>query len=99
MFGGWGVYVDDLMMAIVADGELWLKVDDANRAAFEDAGSQPFRYEAKGKRAQMNYWRTPEAALDDEEAFLAYARLALDAALRAARAKAEKAAKRTPKTA
>jgi DNA transformation protein len=50
MFGGLGVYSGDLMMALVAYGELYLKVDDESKPAFERAGARPFVYESKGTR-------------------------------------------------
>ena len=42
MFGGWGLYVDGLMLAIVVDGEPLLKVDAMSREQFERAGCRPF---------------------------------------------------------
>ena len=35
MFGGWGLYQDGVIFGIIADGELYFKVDDTNRAGFE----------------------------------------------------------------
>ena len=34
MFGGYGLYLDDLFIAIIADEQLFLKADAATRAAF-----------------------------------------------------------------
>ena len=55
MFGGYGLFVDGTMFALVDDATLYLKADDVNRGAFEAAGMQPWRYEAKGKSMQMGY--------------------------------------------
>ena len=63
MFGGHGLYLDELFVAIVAGEQLYLKVDAQTRAAFERAGSRPFSYEAQGRRQTMSYWAAPEAAL------------------------------------
>ena len=82
MFGGWGVYHDDQMFALIADEELYFKADSQSQERFAAAGSAPFLYEGRGKTVQMSYWRCPEAAMDDPEGFLAFARLGLDAALR-----------------
>jgi DNA transformation protein len=82
MFGGWGIDRDGVMFAVVIDGALALKVDDANRPAFEAAGSRPCVYRMRGKDLPMSYWHAPEAALDSAEAMTPWARLALDAALR-----------------
>lgn len=38
MFGGVGVYSDDLFFALMDDDVLYLKVDDVNRARFEARG-------------------------------------------------------------
>jgi len=87
MFGGWGVYAGGPMVAIVIDGELLLKTDPATRAVFEQAGCRPFVYRARGREVPMSYWSVPEAALDSAEAMQPWARLALEAAVRAATAK------------
>jgi len=38
MFGGWGLFDDDRMFALLAGGTLYLKADDGNRADFEERG-------------------------------------------------------------
>ncbi len=87
MFGGAGVYCDDVMFALLEDEELYIKVDGANRPEFEAAGSQPFTVEMKGRTETMNYWRLPADASDDADAAVRWARLGLEAALRAKRPK------------
>ena len=87
MFGGWGIYHDSRMFALIADEELYFKVDAKSEAEFEAAGSAPFIYEGKGKAVRMSYWRCPDGAVDDRDQFLAFARLGLEAAARAATAK------------
>lgn len=93
MFGGHGVYCDELFIAIVIDGRLYLKVDDQTREAFTKAGSTPFSYEGKGKSIEMSYWSVPEEALDSPEQMRPWATLAIAAALRKPLPK--KAGKRT----
>lgn len=87
MFGGLGVYSGDVMMALVAYGELYLKVDEETKPAFEAAGARPFVYESTGKRTAMSYWTLPDAAQDDPDEAARWGRLALAAARRAAAAK------------
>ncbi len=82
MFGGQGLYADGVMFGLVADGEIYLKVDDETKADFSAAGSRPFVYDGKGRRIEMSYWRLPEMALDDPDAVAIWARRALHAALR-----------------
>lgn len=67
MFGGWGIYLDGLIAGIIAWDTLYLKVDERNRADYEAAGSQPFRYEGKGKPIAMSYWEVPAEILEDPE--------------------------------
>ena len=62
---------------------LYLKADDLNRTDLERAGSAPFVYEAKGRRATMTYWRAPDEAMESRAAMAPWARSALAAALRA----------------
>ena len=68
MFGGWGLYADGVIVAIVADGELMLKTDAQTRPVFERAGCSPFVHRAKGRAdVAMSYWSVPGEALDDDE--------------------------------
>jgi DNA transformation protein and related proteins len=90
MFGGQGLYLDGRMVALVADGRLYLKIDAQTRAAFEAAGSSPFVYDGKGKPVTMSYWLAPDEALDDPALMKPWARRAVEAAARAAAAKPTK---------
>jgi DNA transformation protein len=83
MFGGLGIYRESVMFALVANDVLYFKADDFTRAAFEDAGCAPFRYEARGKSVTMSYWRLPERLFDEPEEFRDWAIAAIAAAERA----------------
>ena len=85
MFGGYGIYLDGLMFALVADDMLYLKVDEETRDVFLAAGLEAFRYARKGKVYQMSYHAAPEDALENAQLLRDWARKAVDAALRAAR--------------
>lgn len=91
MFGGYGISTDGLSLAIVADlgtGEkLWLKADCASQAVFEAAGCERFTYLAKGKPMSMNYYSAPDDAMESPALMAPWARLALEAALKARAAK------------
>ena len=85
MFGGFGIYLDGRMFALVADDTLYFKVDDANRAEFEREGLQPFRYERTDREvAVMSYYQPPAAAIDDRDLLCTWARKGVEAATRAA---------------
>lgn len=84
MFGGFGIYVDGLFFSLIFDDVLYFKADSVNREKFESAGSEPFRYQAKGGSiTELSYFSAPEQALDDQAELLDWARSGLDAALRA----------------
>ncbi len=85
MFGGWGIYSRDLIIGLVVDDVLHLKVDDANRGAFEAAGSRPvhLRRSGRSRATVMSYWQVPSAVLDDADELVAWSRDALAAARRA----------------
>ncbi|RZL35456.1 MAG: TfoX family protein [Rubrivivax sp.] len=88
MFGGQGIYVDGLFMALIIQNQLYLKADDASRERFVAAGCTPFSYATKnGERQVISYYLPPEEALESPPLMLPWARLALEAALRAANAK------------
>jgi DNA transformation protein len=88
MFGGHGLYIEDLFVAIVVQQRLYLKVDDESRARFEAARCVPFVYDAKGKQLTMSYCSAPDEAMESPAAMQPWARLAVEAALRARTAKA-----------
>ena len=91
MFGGAGLFLNDLMFALIADDRLYFKADDENRPRFlaEDLG--PFIFVSKaGKRGALGYYEAPESALDDAGELLDWARLGYDAAVRAAASKPKK---------
>jgi DNA transformation protein len=91
MFGGHGLYVDALFIALIADDRLYLKADATSRPAFERAGCTPFAYSRSDRAAvTLGYWSAPDDALDSQQAMAPWARLALAAALRA------KASNRSP---
>lgn len=94
MFGGAGLYCDELFFAIMDDGAVYFKADDETRKAFEARGLSPFTYEMKdGSSASMSYYNAPEEIFDDEDELRRWTTLALDAARRAARFKKKPAKK------
>jgi DNA transformation protein and related proteins len=89
MFGGHGVYAEGLCFAVESGGEVFLKVDARSQPAFSAAGSSPFIYVAKGKPMTTSYWRLPAKAHDEADELIRWAALGLEAARRAAEAKAK----------
>lgn len=83
LFGGWGLYLDGVFIALVAFERLYLKCDAQSRAAFEAAGCEPFVYGSAGRTVTLGYWTAPADALDSPALMAPWARLALQAALSA----------------
>ncbi|HEY4941020.1 MAG TPA: TfoX/Sxy family protein [Rhizomicrobium sp.] len=85
MFGKTGVFCDGLMFAMVADDTLYFRVDDHNRAAFEEAASfPPLNYKSKGRTIDLSFWRAPDRLFDEPDELVRWARVALAAARRVA---------------
>jgi DNA transformation protein len=86
MFGGHGIYLNGIIVALVVDEVLYLKADADTQPRFEAAGSAPFTYHnAKtGKVVAMSYWEAPAAVLDDPAQLQQWA---LDSAAVSGRAK------------
>lgn len=88
MFGGWGLSVDGLTLALIADlgdgPRLWLKADAGSRPRFEAAGCARFTYAAAGQLRSLNYHAAPDAAMESPQAMRPWALQAFDSALKAA---------------
>jgi DNA transformation protein len=97
MFGGAGLYAEDVMFALQIGGEIFLKADAETIPALQAEGSAPFVYRAKGRRVVMSFWRLPDRLLDDPEDLANFARAALKVAHRAA-AKKSRIRRKTRKT-
>ncbi|AKJ27249.1 TfoX/Sxy family protein [Caldimonas brevitalea] len=83
MFGGWGLYLDGLMFGLIANERLYLKVDPITEPGWQASGGQPFVYNGRGRSVKMNYYSPPDETLESPAAMAPWARLALEAALRA----------------
>lgn len=83
MFGGHGLYLDELFIAIIAEQVLYLKIDPACASQFEQAGGRRFEYEAKGRCMSLSYWTPPPEAMESAGEMAPWARLAVEAAIRA----------------
>ena len=103
MFSGAGLYIEgEAMFALIARDAVYLKTDDDTRPLFEAEGSTPFAIERDGRtRSLPSFMSLPDAALDDPDEALRWARLALPPARATAeikrREKAKKAARRAAK--
>ncbi len=60
MFGGYGIFHEGDMFALISGSTLYFKVNDSNRAVYEAAGSKQFK--------PMPYYEVPAEVLEDETA-------------------------------
>lgn len=93
MFGGYGIYHERLMFALVADETLYLKADDVNVGDFAREGLEPFEYDKGGRVVRMSYYQAPEALFEDRELAADWARRSFAAARRAQAGKRKPARK------
>jgi len=87
MFGGYGIFLDGLMFALIADGTLYLKADPESRGRFLASGLEPFTYSKKGKQISLSYYQAPLETLEDAEHMKEWAKIAFECALKAAAGK------------
>lgn len=82
MFGGYGIYQDDVFFALIAEGELYFKADAENQKYFEGLGSEPFVYTNKGKSMTMSYWKLPEEIMENRHELPIWIERSVSAAMR-----------------
>jgi len=83
MFGGYGLYLEGTIFALVFDGALFLKADDKTKGAFQRLGCGPITYEGgRGQEIALPYWETPKKLLKDGKALCRWAKKAYAAGLR-----------------
>ncbi len=92
MFGGWGLYSDEIFFALIFQDTLYFKVGDANRSDYESRGMRAFRPYADREQISLSYYEVPADALEDGEQLKVWAHRSIEVALAAA---ATKPARRT----
>jgi len=83
MFGGYGLSVDGMNVAIIAYDTLFLKSNEQTKPQWLAAGARAFEYEARGEMRQTHYHTPPDEALESPALMAPWARLALEAAVAA----------------
>ena len=83
MFGGYGLYAEGRIFALIHRDTLYLKTDAESRPDFEEMGLAQFRPRLRGKPFPMPYHEAPLDALEDGQELCRWAQKALAAAQRA----------------
>jgi len=90
MFGGYGLFLDDLMFGLIAGDVLFLKTDHQTQPDYDAQGLPPFSYTKKDQKVSLSYYQVPEDAMDDARLLCEWANNAYGAALRSANNKKKK---------
>jgi len=89
MFGGIGIYAQELFFALIAGDRLYFKVDDSTRPDFEHLGMEPFR--PFGEEHAMGYYEVPADVVEDVAQLAPWMKKAVGVAARAKLSKARRA--------
>jgi DNA transformation protein len=82
MFGGYGVYHNDVMFALVAEGTLYLKSDETIETYFKQRNLQQFEYSKANKPVKMSYFAAPEEIYEDPDQAVLWAQRSYEAGMR-----------------
>lgn len=93
MFGGYGIYLDEIMFGLVVEDCLYLKADASNVGLFEARDLGPFVYHKAGKPVKLSYYQAPSEVLEDPEQAAIWARRSYAIAMGARKAKNKKSEK------
>ena len=80
MFGGYGIFHEGLMFALISEDTLYFKVNDSNRYSYEKAESKPFPH-------GISYWEVPTEVLEDNVKLHEWANISIQIAHEAAKRK------------
>ena len=88
MFGGVGLYHNELFFGLIASDVLYFKVDDENRPAYLNAGARPFQ--PYDESSSMSYYEVPVDVLEDVDRLRTWARASVAAVDRKASSRKRK---------
>ncbi|HZD54928.1 MAG TPA: TfoX/Sxy family protein [Candidatus Aquicultoraceae bacterium] len=72
MFGGYGLYLGPDFFAIVYDGRLYFRTDEATREKYRSLGMGPFAPSAT--QVLRTYYEVPEEVVEDGDELASWAR-------------------------
>ena len=73
MFGGYGIFHEGVIFALIAGNTLYFKVNNSNRAMYELAGSKPFPH-------GISYWEAPAELLEEDNRLYEWANISIEIA-------------------
>ena len=84
LFGGYSLTVDNVVFAMVSEGELYLRACEQSEVYFVKRAAAPLLYNKRGRTIELNYFRVDEGLWNDQETLL---KLSSDALFSARREK------------
>ena len=87
IFGGMGIFIDDRLLGIVINEQLYLHTDRSNRHDYESRGMAQFKPYPNAFDLTTDHHRVPEDVISDAQQLKAWGQRALVAAVEAAKAK------------
>lgn len=82
MFGGYGLYQEGHIFAIVIRDTLYLKSDAIAQSDFIESGLQRFTYISKERTITLQYFEAPPEVFEESDSMRDWVRKALDASIR-----------------
>ncbi|WP_407330420.1 TfoX/Sxy family DNA transformation protein [Enterovibrio sp. 27052020O] len=77
MFGGFGIFCDETMFALVVTDQLHLRAGQANEAEFKKLTMTPYVYKKRGFPVVTKYYAVPDNWWEQPDELMAYATTAL----------------------
>jgi DNA transformation protein len=97
MFGGTGLYCEELFFGLISGDVLYLRVDDCNRSDFTARGAAQFRPYADRPQLSMSYYEIPADVLEDAAECVRWAQRSVEVAMRAPAARRPRKARKARK--
>ena len=73
MFGGYGIFYEGSMFALIAEDTLYFKVNESNRDMYEKARSKPFPH-------GISYWEVPTEIIEENSKLHDWANISIEIA-------------------
>mgnify|MGYP000430046043 FL=1 len=78
MFGGFGLFADETMFALVVNDQLHIRADTNSADQFKQQGFQPYVYKKRGFPVVTKYFALPDNILQDQQQTLNLAEVSLN---------------------
>lgn len=81
MFGGYGIYKNNVIIGIIINNELYFKTSKETETEYIEYNSHQFSYDKNGKTVKLCYWKVPDEILENRELLKDFANTAYNVSL------------------